>query len=150
MFLVDIRGCCLAELPVTAFENATKRNVPALKAGDLVHARVTSAHHFASPTLSCVDSNGKAAGMGSLKGGSTVCISTGFARSLLSTPVHPVLSLLGTKIKFEIVIGMNGLVWVHAHSAEDLIRLTETLEKCDNHDRKAAERICSGQLENRF
>ena len=146
VFLVDINGSCFAELPVTSFENVTKRNVPPLTPGDLVHARITSTYPFSHPTLSCVDRHGKAAGMGVLHGGSVTHVTTAFARSLLSTPLHPILSLLGQHIRFEIVVGMNGLIWLRTATIPHLLFLTHVLSQCDGRDRASAKALCEEQL----
>lgn len=75
-FKVDINGPFHAELPVTSFENVTRRNIPQLKRGDIIYARVTAADRSFSPALSCINSLGKAAGMGQLKGGCTFAVSS--------------------------------------------------------------------------
>ena len=150
VFLVDINASCLAELPVTSFEQATKRNVPALKNGDLVHARVTSAQTFINPTLSCVDSNGKASGMGVLKMGCTARVSTALARALLSHPTHPVLAAIGKRIKFEAAIGLNGLIWIHAQNPKDAVLISRILMQCEGRDRTSAGVMCEQELTNQF
>lgn len=150
VFLVDIGSSCLAELSVTSFENATKRNVPPLKHGDLIHGRITTAHRHTPPTVSCTDASGKSSGMGVLKGGCTKKVTTAFARSLLSSPLHPVLEALGNQIAFEIVIGMNGLIWVHAQSPSTSIFVCNLIAECEGCDRITAKELCEAKLKNAF
>jgi exosome complex component RRP40 len=111
---VDIGAPTLAVLPQLSFEGATKRNRPAVKAGDLVYARVVSASRDTDPILSCVDAFGRASGFGALKEGLPLQVSTALARQLLAQPPAPVLQQLGQLVQFELAVGMNGRVWVCA------------------------------------
>ncbi|KAK9804839.1 hypothetical protein WJX72_008204 [[Myrmecia] bisecta] len=113
-FAVDINGPFPAALPVLAFEGATRRNRPNLQEGDLVYARVTTAYRDADPELSCVDASGKSAGFGPLKDGYLFTCTNALCRQLLSSPPPAVLLALGKSLQFEIVVGMNGRVWVNS------------------------------------
>jgi exosome complex component RRP40 len=113
---VDVRGPCPAALPVLAFEGATRRNRPTLKDGDLVFARVAAAPRGGEPELSCLEAGGGGgaggAGLGPLAGGTLVALSSAGARALLAAPPPPVLAALGAACRFELVVGLNGRVWV--------------------------------------
>lgn len=112
---VDIGAAARATLPALAFENATRRNRPNLKVGDLVLARVVAAGGDVDPELSCVDANGVAGGYGPLKGGIAFRTSTAVARALLrkkSPP--PVLTALAEVVAYDMAAGLNGSVWVDA------------------------------------
>ncbi|XP_021890833.1 putative exosome complex component rrp40 [Carica papaya] len=111
-FLVDIKGPQLAFLPVLAFEGGTRRNIPKFEVGTLLYARVVKATTGINPELSCTDASGKAAEFGLLKEGFMFETSTGLSRMLLSSPSCPVLEALGSKLSFEIAVGLNGRVWV--------------------------------------
>jgi exosome complex component RRP40 len=98
-----------------------------LCAGDLVYARVITANRDMDPVLTCVDSAGRAAGFGPLKGGLVVECSLPHARTLLAKPPGPVLAALGTKIKFELAVGLNGRLWVNSADCRSTIRVCKVL-----------------------
>jgi exosome complex component RRP40 len=97
-----------------SFENATKRNRPAIYEGDVVAARVVTANPDMDPVLSCVDSQGRTAGFGHLKGGLTFECSGAWARALLAWPPPDLLVALGREKPFEMSVGLNGRVWLDA------------------------------------
>lgn len=66
-------------LPHLAFENATKRNRPDLKVGDLVYGRVVKIEH-GEGTVECMGASGRAEGYGELKGGTVAKIDAGVCR----------------------------------------------------------------------
>lgn len=96
-------------------------------AGDLVYARVITANRDMDPVLTCVDSNGRAAGFGPLKGGLVVECSLSHARSLLAKPPCPVLATLGAKLKFELAVGLNGRLWVNSSDCRTTIKVCRVL-----------------------
>ncbi|KAK5235865.1 exosome non-catalytic core subunit rrp40 [Exophiala xenobiotica] len=112
-----------AILPQLAFEGATKKTRPQLKANDLVYAKVVSAQKNMEIELSCVNpSTGKAEpdGLGPLTGGGMVFdVSPGLAERLLKKQGVVALDELGTKLPggFEIAVGKNGKVWVECPEA---------------------------------
>jgi exosome complex component RRP40 len=136
---VDVGGPLPASLPALAFENATRRNRPMLKEGDLVYCRVESADRDLQPLLSCVNAAGKAAGFGPLKGGMSLKCSTALARSLLATPPHPALTTLGAQMKFELAVGANGRVWVSAATAAETVAAAVALQAAEGRAPKEAE-----------
>lgn len=118
-------------LPQLSFEGATKRNRPNLARGDVVYARVVTASRDMEATLTCVDAAGRAAGMGALKEGTVVGVSTSSARRMLASPPPPVLADLGAQIPFELAAGVNGRVWVSCPEIGDLILVSEVLRKAE-------------------
>jgi exosome complex RNA-binding protein Rrp4 len=101
-------------------------------AGDLVYARVVTANRDMDPVLSCVDSSGRAAGFGPLKGGLVVECSLPHARTLLAKPPGPVLAALGSKMKFELAVGLNGRLWVNSVDCRTTIRVCRVLVGAQN------------------
>lgn len=106
-----------AFLPQLAFEGATKKTRPQLKAGDVVYAKVLSASKNMEIELTCVNpSTGKSEpdGLGKLNGGMIFDISPGLAERLLKKQGVIALDELGSKLPggFEIAVGRNGRVWV--------------------------------------
>lgn len=61
----------------------------------MVYARVVCASRDLEPQLSCVDALGQAAGMGPLKEGVLVAVTSSHARALLASPPAPVLQVRG-------------------------------------------------------
>lgn len=92
-----------------------------------MYARVITANRDMDPVLTCMDSAGRAAGFGPLKGGLVVECSLPHARSLLATPPGPVLSALGAKVKFELAVGLNGRLWVNSADCRTTIRVCRVL-----------------------
>lgn len=106
-----------AILPQLAFEGATKKTRPQLKANDLVYAKVTAAQKNMEVELSCVNpSTGKSEldGLGPLNGGMVFDVSPGLAGRILRKEGVVVLEELGEKLQggFEVAVGKNGKVWV--------------------------------------
>ncbi|KHN81943.1 Exosome complex component RRP40 [Toxocara canis] len=117
---VDIGASDIATINFLNFEGATKRNRPVLKTGDLIYATVILAMKHLEATLTCVDNEGRAQGMGVLpSGGFVFKTSLNLARRLLS-PSSRLLTLIGKEIKFEITCGMNGRIWVKASKANEI------------------------------
>jgi len=111
-----------ALLPQLAFEGATKKTRPQLKANDMVYAKVVSAQKNMETELSCVNpSTGKSDpdGLGPLHGGMVFEVSVGFAERLLKKQGVAILDELGGKLHggFEIAVGKNGKVWVDCPEA---------------------------------
>ncbi len=107
-----------AILPQLAFEGATKKTRPQLKANDVVYAKVTAAQKNMEVEVSCVNpSTGKSEpdGLGPLNEGMVFDISTGLAGRILKKEGVVVLEELGEKLQggFEVAVGKNGRVWVN-------------------------------------
>ena len=111
-----------AFLPQLAFEGASKKTRPQLKANDLVYAKVVFTQRNMEVELSCVNpSTGKAEpdGLGPVSGGMVFDVSIGLAERMLKKQNVTFLEELGTKIQggFEIAVGKNGKVWVDCPEA---------------------------------
>jgi exosome complex component RRP40 len=122
-YRVRLHGTGVAQLPVLAFDGATKRNKPSLAVGATVFARVVACSRHLDPELACTAGGagpkkdwmtGQSV-YGELKGGTLVRVSTGLARRLVD-PSAAVLTALGGGLPFEVAVGVNGLVWVQAAS----------------------------------
>lgn len=114
-----------------AFENATKKNKPNLKPGDVVYAKVTSQHRDLETEIECYDSKtGKAAGFGLLKEGNLISVGCGYARKLLFEG-SPILEELGNRFVFELAIGANGRVWVKGQDLRTTLIVSERIKAGD-------------------
>lgn len=120
-------------LSYMAFPNASKKNRPTLKVGDLVYAKVSAAEKELEAELECVDSaTGKDAGFGLLDGGMILDITLRFARLLLFEEEFPLLPLLANHTQFEIAIGVNGKVWVKCEELKDTLACYRSISDCQN------------------
>ncbi len=136
-YRVDIAGPSPAQLPVLAFDGATKRNHPGLKPGALVYARVVKTHRDLDPELSCCVKSGPRKDwvtgqsvFGELKGGSVFNIPLSLADRLLD-PECAVLMALAKGIAFEVAVGSNGRVWVTAAGADEIALIANCIRHSD-------------------
>uniref|UniRef100_A0A1X7UJH4 Exosome complex component RRP40 n=1 Tax=Amphimedon queenslandica TaxID=400682 RepID=A0A1X7UJH4_AMPQE len=114
VYRVDIGASQNASLPELAFEGATKRNKPIVQVGDLVFGSLCQADPDFEPEMTCVDSSGRASGMGLLKKpGCVISCTLSLCRRLLSKQCA-VMEELQKHYKFECVVGLNGRVWLSA------------------------------------
>ncbi|ODQ57173.1 hypothetical protein WICANDRAFT_35899 [Wickerhamomyces anomalus NRRL Y-366-8] len=117
-------------LSAMAFPNATKKNRPNLKIGNLIYARVSNASPEVDVEIECIDpTTGKDGGFGLLEGGYVFDVSLSFARSLLFDVNHTLLNLLVKKCKFELAIGLNGKIWIKADDLKYTLALAKSIEK---------------------
>ncbi|RMZ89842.1 hypothetical protein DV736_g2922, partial [Chaetothyriales sp. CBS 134916] len=146
-----------AFLPHLAFEGATKKTRPQLKANDLVYAKVVFARRGMEVELSCVNpSTGKAEpdGLGPLNGGMVFDVSVGLAERMLKKQNTSFLNELGAKIQggFEIAVGSNGKVWVDCPGlgVKGVCAVGRCLDTVDGgqlgekEQKKLVDRVCQG------
>jgi exosome complex component RRP40 len=116
-----------ALLDKLAFEGATKRNRPQLAVGSLIYAKVLAGNKDMETELTCVAPDGKAAGMGELKDGHSFDLSLAEARALLRSDC-PVLRELAKTCKFEMAVGVNGVVWVRAETTRNTCLIANCIQ----------------------
>lgn len=132
IFKVDVGGSEQASLSYLAFEGATKRNRPNVQVGDLVYAQFTIANKDMEPELVCIDSCGRANGMGVFgTDGLLFKVSLGLVRRLLA-PQSAIVKDLEKIFPFEMVVGLNGRVWVKAKTVQQTLIVANLLESCEN------------------
>ncbi|KAE9548547.1 hypothetical protein FO519_008240 [Halicephalobus sp. NKZ332] len=122
---VDIGGIEKAEIDFMSFENATKKNRPDLKPGDMIYGMVNVINKHLEPTMTCIDNTGRAHGMGHLaKSGLVFTVPCSYCRRLL---IHgcEILTILGKSFIFEVTIGVNGRIWINGEF--DAIRLLKKI-----------------------
>nr|XP_015808126.2 exosome complex component RRP40 [Nothobranchius furzeri] len=131
IFKVDVGGSEQASLSYLAFEGATKRNRPNVQVGDLVFAQFTVANKDMEPELVCIDGSGRANGMGVFGGGGLLLkVSLGLVRRLLA-PQSDIRSDLEQLFPCELVVGMNGRIWVRASTIQQTLIISNLLQSCD-------------------
>lgn len=132
VFKVDVGSSEQASLSYLSFEGATKRNRPNVQVGDLVFAQFLVANKDMEPELVCIDGSGRSNGMGVFgSGGLMVKVSLGLVRRLLA-PHSDLLSDLSGLFPSELVVGLNGRVWVRSSSLQQTLILSNLLQVCEN------------------
>ncbi|XP_019411820.1 PREDICTED: exosome complex component RRP40 [Crocodylus porosus] len=132
IFKVDVGGSEQASLSFLAFEGATKRNRPNVQVGDLIYGQFTVANKDMEPEMVCIDSSGRANGMGIIgHEGLLFKVSLGLIRKLLA-PNCEIIQELGQLYPFEIVLGMNGRIWVKAKTVQQTLIVANILEACEH------------------
>lgn len=118
-------------LSYMAFPNASKKNRPSLKIGDLVYARVCRAEKELEAEIECMDSvTGKDAGFGLLDGGMVINASLAFARELLFNNEFSLLQILAEYTQFEVAIGVNGKVWIKSEEVKNTLACYRSIMQC--------------------
>uniref|UniRef100_A0A3Q3W9V5 Exosome complex component RRP40 n=1 Tax=Mola mola TaxID=94237 RepID=A0A3Q3W9V5_MOLML len=150
VFKVDFGGSEQASLSYLAFEGATKRNRPNVQVGDLVFSQFLIANKDMEPELVCIDSSGRANGMGVFGGGGLLfSVSLGLVRRLLA-PDSEVRSDLQQLFPCELVVGMNGRLWVKSSSVQRTLIIVNLLQSCDTmtapQRRQLFRRVAQGTL----
>lgn len=143
IFRVDIGGSELAVLSYLAFEGATKKNRPDVSVGDLVFAKLLVAYKDFESELICVDSLGKKLKLGVLSGGFVFNCSINLARRLRSNEC-PLLNSIKKHIQvpLEIVIGMNGKVWINGKNERDIIAVGNAILAAEHKTDQEIDAMC--------
>ena len=84
------------------------------------------------PELVCIDSAGKASGLGVLKDGFMFKVNLELSRRLLSNSNQLLRSLGKQLAPFEITVGMNGRVWLKATTSKQVILLVDIIKAYAN------------------
>ncbi|XP_063194409.1 exosome complex component RRP40 isoform X2 [Chroicocephalus ridibundus] len=112
VFKLDVGGSEQASLSYLAFEGATKRNRPNAQVGDLIYGQFLVANKDMEPEMVCIDSSGRSSGMGIIgQDGFLFKVSLGLIRKLLA-PKCEIIQELSQLYPFELVLGMNGRIWM--------------------------------------
>lgn len=128
------------QLSMMAFPNASRKNRPNLKVGQVVYARVSQAVPEIDVELECIDATtGKEGGFGLLdESGYIFDVHLNFARELLFNLESTILEKLASKCEFEIAVGINGKVWLKCGSGipinRDAAGNTTTTSSSENDD----------------
>lgn len=134
-------------LSYMAFPNASKKNRPTLKVGDLVYARVLTAAKELEAEIECMDSSsGQDAGFGLLEDGICIDVPLSFCRHLLFDEQFPLLRLLAKYCKFEIAIGVNGKVWVKTDDIKNTLACYRSIIQCSKSSTKDYSQIIKNQF----
>ncbi|EDV94191.1 exosome complex component RRP40 [Drosophila grimshawi] len=141
MYRVDIGSADTASISYLAFEAATKKNRPDLNPGDLLYARVLNANADIEPELVCVNSNGKHGKLGVLQDGFFFKCSLNLGRLLLRDSC-PALAAIKDELPYEIAVGVNGRIWVKAHSTRETVGLANAIMTLEHAGYAEIDKIC--------
>ncbi|NXX80049.1 EXOS3 protein, partial [Urocolius indicus] len=131
VFKLDVGGSEQASLSYLAFEGATKRNRPNVQVGDLIYGQFLVANKDMEPEMVCIDSSGRSSGMGIIgQDGFMIKVSLGLIRKLLA-PKCEIIQELSQLYPFELVLGMNGRIWVKAKTVQQTLIIVNILEACE-------------------
>lgn len=129
-FKVDIGSSELATLPYLAFTNATKKNRPDIKVGNVLAAKVKIATPFMESEISCVEYANSVL-LGQLENGFLITVSLNYALQLKKSN-SKLLYLLGQFVPYEIVVGANGKIWISSASIRITIALGSVILKSEH------------------
>lgn len=121
MYKVDIGAAELAALPYLAFTNATKKNRPEIKVGNVVAAKVKMATPYMESEISCVEYANSVI-LGQLENGLLITVSLNYALQLRKSN-SKLLYKLGQYVPYEIVVGANGKIWINSGSIRSTIAI---------------------------
>ncbi|XP_066254952.1 exosome complex component RRP40 [Euwallacea similis] len=139
---VDIGSAEPACLSLSAFEGVTKKMKPDVNIGDTVYAKLLNAHKEMEPELVCIDQYYKAGRLGLLSNeGFLINLDTNLVQSLLNVE-NPLLRTLARKFPYEIVIGVNGKVWMKANKSKDVLTLCKAFEVASGESEKSIIEAC--------
>lgn len=130
MFKVDIGASELATLPYLAFTNATKKNRPDIKVGNILAAKVKMATPFMESEISCVEYANSIL-LGQLENGFLISVSLNYALQLKKSN-SKLLYHLGQFIPYEIVIGANGKIWINSASIRTTIAIGSAILEAEH------------------
>ena len=134
MYRVDIGFSRHASLGIFEFEGANKRSRPHLDNGQLVYCLVKQAHrnNMIEPDLTCIHpATMKSDGFGLLEGGYVVRVPVSYCRRLLASggAGSDKLQELAKQIRFEVAIGINGMIWVKSDSVSNTIQTVNVIRQ---------------------
>jgi len=130
MYKVDIGATELAMLPYLAFTNATKKNRPDVKVGNVLAAKVKMATPYMESEITCVEYANSVL-LGQLENGFLLTVNLNYALKLRKSN-SKLLYYLGQYIPYEIVVGANGKVWINSASIHTTIALGNAILKAEN------------------
>lgn len=130
MYKVDIGAAELATLPYLAFTNATKKNRPEIKVGNVVAAKVKIATPYMESEISCVEYANSVI-LGQLEDGFLFTVSLNYALQLRKSNTK-LLYQLGQFVPYEIVVGANGKIWINSGSVRSTIAIGSAILKAEH------------------
>ncbi|CAG9314327.1 unnamed protein product [Blepharisma stoltei] len=136
-YRVDIGDRFDGMLQYYDFEGATKRNRPQIDNNSLIYARVQESNLHMNPVLTCKSNFNKKtwssgeAQFGPILGGYVMDVPIPLCQKLLKEEGISILQSLGNAIKFEIVIGYNGKIWINSGNSKHTILLANALMRAD-------------------
>nr|XP_021156607.1 exosome complex component RRP40 [Columba livia] len=120
--------------PVQAGRRGQRAGVPVLPGLRRRHEEEQAkcaANKDMEPEMVCIDSSGRSSGMGIIgQDGFLFKVSLGLIRKLLA-PKCEIIQELSQLYPFELVLGMNGRIWVKAKTVQQTLIIVNILEACE-------------------
>lgn len=130
VYKVDIGAAEFATLPYLAFTNATKKNRPEIKVGNIVSAKVKMATPYMESEISCVE-YANSVMLGPLENGFLITVSLNFALQLRKAN-SKLLYQLGQFVPYEVIVGTNGKIWINSGSIHSTISIGSAILKAEH------------------
>ncbi|XP_071532191.1 exosome complex component RRP40-like isoform X1 [Panulirus ornatus] len=126
-YIIDIGGSEKAKISLMVFENSSKKTRKEMKPGDIIFGQVLVANKDIEPELVCIDVFDNSVGIGALpEDGIMFSIPLHVARMIVN-PDNSFLLTISKRIKFKIVVGFNGRVWLKAPRQSDMLAVMNCL-----------------------
>ncbi|XP_069970229.1 exosome complex component RRP40 [Penaeus vannamei] len=147
-YVIDIGASDQATISYLAFENASKKTRKEMKLGDLLYGQLLVANKDMEPELVCIDVYNRAVGMGTLpEGGVMFTVPLHVARQIVN-PNNPFLKTISKMIKYTIVVGFNGRVWIKAERQREMVAIMNCIAMLEVMPSEEAEKKVVKLLEN--
>ncbi|XP_047501840.1 exosome complex component RRP40-like [Penaeus chinensis] len=147
-YVIDIGASDQATISYLAFENASKKTRKEMKLGDLLYGQLFVANKDMEPELVCIDVYDRAVGMGTLpEGGVMFSVPLHVARQIVN-PNNPFLKTMSKMIKYTIVVGFNGRVWIKAERQREMVAIMNCIAMLEVMPSEEAEKKVVKLLEN--
>lgn len=160
-YRLDLGASVPGTLDALAFPHVNRKSKPNIPLRGLVYARVQSVVvPGTEPELTCIPPSnhsqsvgggtagaGGSGGLGVLEGGFMVTASSGLCRRLLSAQ-DITLQSIGERVEYEIVVGMNGRIWISAESHETVMHVASIIRDVEFCTEGEARELIQKRLRN--
>ncbi|XP_053636147.1 exosome complex component RRP40 [Cherax quadricarinatus] len=126
-YIIDIGASDKATISELVFENSSKKARKELKPGDLIFGQILVANKNIEPELVCIDVFNNLVGIGSLPDGGIMFTLPLHIARLIVNPKNSLLLMIAQKIKFMLLVGFNGRVWVKAQKQKEMVTIMNCL-----------------------
>ena len=149
---MDVRSDRRALLGVLSFQGATKKSKPNLTDGDLVFCQIQSVPQYLLYKVTCISSkstkiwNSGEAHFGHLSVGIEIIIPL-FLAFFLSHD-ETLFELIRKYLTFEVVVGINGILWFRAKSIKHTLLLSTIFKEIAYMEKNQAHEYVKNQIPN--
>ncbi|XP_045611653.2 exosome complex component RRP40 [Procambarus clarkii] len=127
-YIIDIGGSEQATISDLVFENFSKKTGKKMKPGDLIFGQLLVANKDMEPELVCIDVFNSSVGIGSLPDGGIVFTLPLHVARLIANPQNSLLLIIARRLKYTILVGFNGRVWLKARRQREMVAIMNCLK----------------------